>query len=271
MGIMPNGAPCPTWWFRFVGDCEAGHGAPLGITPCWAWVPVGHGTPLDNSWGLPGLRCGFSTPPVRTARKIAVGQISDLDSKKRRLSRWDPSKGMNWMNMYMNARDLVWLVPPTRMEDGRIARKGVSLSLPQKWPECKRCAESDDCKWFNYEGKRCRLFQCRGNTWGRTTNDYAGPKWKPPPCSQISVVLRRCVWFWKGPDGEAKALLFGGGGQNKGADTSILSQPRLLRPIRGWDLDNRRLCLLALPTVFHQCLTSNGSFGNQCFYKVWIY
>ena len=83
--------------------------------------------------------------------------------------------------------------------------------------------------------------------------------------AQISVVLRRCVWFWKGPDGEAKALLFGGGGQNKGADTSILSQPRLLRPIRGWDLDNRRLCLLALPTVFHQCLTSNG---NQCFYKV---
>ena len=80
--------------------------------------------------------------------------------------------------------------------------------------------------------------------------------------AEISVVLRRCVWFWKGPDGEAKALLFGGGGQNKGADTSILSQPRLLRPIRGWDLDNRRLCLLALPTVFHQCLTSNG---NQCF------
>ena len=80
--------------------------------------------------------------------------------------------------------------------------------------------------------------------------------------AQISVILRRCVWFWKGPDGEAKALLFGGGGQNKGADTSILSQPRLLRPIRGWDLDNRRLCLLALPTIFHQCLTSNG---NQCF------
>ena len=150
------------------------------------------------------------------------------------------------------------------MEDGRIVRKGVSLSLPQ-------FSDQDEKGVQNQTTASGSTTRVGGVAFSSVAEIPAGGQ---PTLmldqsenllpAQISVVLRRCVWFWKGPDGEAKALLFGGGGQNKGADTSILSQPspRLLPPIRGWDLDNRRLCLLALPTVFHQCLTSNG---NQCF------
>ena len=88
-------------------------------------------------------------------------------------------------------------------------------------------------------------------------------------------VLRSCAWYREGPDG--KALLFGDGGQNKGAypsfissrsfipritGRSIPSRPiffttyRLLCPVCVCDLGNCRLCLLALPAVIHQCLKS---------------
>ena len=148
------------------------------------------------------------------------------------------------------------------MEDGRIVRKGVSLSLPQ-------FSDQDEKGVRNQTTASGSTSRVKGVAFSSVAETFGGGQTTPmldqsenSLPAQISVVLRRCVWFWKGPDGEAKALLFGGGGQNKGADTSILSQPRLLRPIRGWDLGNRRLCLLALPTVFHQCLTSSG---NQCF------
>ena len=113
--------------------------------------------------------------------------------------------------MFVNQRDLVWSMPLTRMV-GRVVREGASLSKAPQWTGCKRCAELDNCNWFNYEGTRCRLFQCRGNTWGRTTNSYAGPKWKFSPSAQNTYILRSCAWFQEGPDG--KALLFGDGGQN---------------------------------------------------------
>ena len=123
---------------------------------------------------------------------------------------------------FVNQRDLVWSMPLTRMV-GRVVREGASLSKAPQWTGCKRCAELDNCNWFNYEGTRCRLFQCRGNTWGRTTNSYAGPKWKFSPSAQNTYILRSCAWFQEGPDG--KALLFGDGGQNKGACSSLILQP----------------------------------------------
>ena len=148
------------------------------------------------------------------------------------------------------------------MEDGRIVRKGVSLSLPQFSDQDEKGVRNQTTASGSTTRVKGVAFSSVAETFGGGQPTLTLDQSENLLPAQISVILRRCVWFWKGPDGEAKALLFGGGGQNKGADTSILSQPRLLRPIRGWDLDNRRLCLLALPTIFHQCLTSNG---NQCF------
>ena len=59
--------------------------------------------------------------------------------------------------------------------------EGLSIKVPLPLFQSKinsdsRCAGAIDCKWFNYESKRCRLFQCRGNIWGRTTDSYAGPR-----------------------------------------------------------------------------------------------
>ena len=86
--------------------------------------------------------------------------------------------------MFVNPRDLVWSMPPRRMVGG-VVKQGASLSSAFWWTGSKRCQEYLNCNWFNYEGRRCRLFQCRGNTWGQTTNSFAGPKWKHIFCPKI--------------------------------------------------------------------------------------
>ena len=78
--------------------------------------------------------------------------------------------------------------------------------------------------------------------------------------AQNISVLRFCAWFREGPDGEA--LLFGDGGQNKGARPSLLIffvTCRLPSPVCGCHLGNCRLRLLALPAIIHQYLTSASS------------
>ena len=58
---------------------------------------------MDNGRSLPGLRCGFSTPPVRTARKI--GTDVGFGLQKEKIIKVGPIKRNELM--FMNARDLV--------------------------------------------------------------------------------------------------------------------------------------------------------------------
>ena len=201
--------------------------------------------------------CGLPRILLRDGRWIWAPEGKDHQGRPHKTSMW---------TRFVNQRDLVWSMPLTRMV-GRVVREGASLSKAPQWTGCKRCAELDNCNWFNYEGTRCRLFQCRGNTWGRTTNSYAGPKWKLPsfcPKYLYPQVLRLvsgrsrwegvALWWWRA---KQRCLIF-----------PYFATYRLPCPICGINLGNCRLCIMALPAVIHQYLTSASSISLDFWYSV---